>query len=191
MLDVKSGGEAAYIPSIAPESIRGRSHLEAFARSIHNNAVLYRGFPSKLHHEVPRWVETGALFHIRISVDREKEQSPLTTAQLAQALLDSVRFYETKQRWHITLFLLMPDHLHTLVSFASDESMSSAIGDWKQFQTRQHGIIWQEGYFDHRLRDDERGEQLSAKMNYIRQNPVAAGLCAKAEDWPWIIEQSV
>jgi len=45
-------------------------------------------------------------------------------------------------------------------------------------------VIWQEGYFDHRLRVDERGTQLSAKMDYIRQNPVAAGLCAKSEDWP-------
>jgi hypothetical protein len=48
--------------------------------------------------------------------------------------------------------------------------------------------VWQEGYFDHRLRNDERGEQLSAKMNYIRQNPVAAAWCAKAEDWPWVID---
>jgi REP element-mobilizing transposase RayT len=93
--------------------------------------VLYRGFPSKLHHEVPHWVETGALFHIRIAIDREKEQRQLIDVPLAQALLDSIRFYETKQRWYITLFLLMPDHLHALVSFASDESMSSIIGDWK------------------------------------------------------------
>jgi len=28
----------------------------------------------------------------------------------------------------------------------------------------------------------------AAKLNYIRQNPVAAGLCARAEDWPWIID---
>ena len=150
----------------------------------------YRGFPSKLHHEVPHWVETGALFHIRIAVDREKEQSPLTAAPLAQALLDSARFYETKQRWYITLFLLMPDHLHALLSFARDASMSNVIGDWKHFQTRTHHIIWQEGYFDHRLRDDERGEQLSAKMNYIRQNPVVAALCTRAEDWPWVIKRS-
>ncbi len=73
---------------------------------------------------------------------------------------------------------------------ASDESISNVIGDWKHFQTRKHGIVWQEGYFDHRLRDDERGEQLLAKMNYIRQNPVVAGLCARAEDWPWIIDRS-
>jgi putative transposase len=105
-------------------------------------------------------------------------------------LLDSAQFYQTKQRWHITLFLLMPDHFHALLSFAGEESMSKIVGDWKHFQTRKHGIIWQEGYFDHRLRDDERGEQLSAKVNYIRQNPVAVGLCTRSEDWPWIIERS-
>jgi putative transposase len=149
--------------------------------------MLYRGFPSKLHHEVPNWVEDGAVFHIRITIDREKEQQPLIAPLLAQALLDSARVYETKQRWHITVFLLMPDHIHALLSFARDQSMSRIIGDWKHFHAGQHAVKWQEGYFDHRLRHDERGEQLSAKMNYIRQNPVAAGLCAKAEDWPWII----
>jgi hypothetical protein len=67
--------------------------------------------------------------------------------------------------------------------------MSSVIGDWKHFHARKHGIMWQEGYFDHRLRYDERGEQLSAKLNYIRRNPVAAGLCANATDWPRVIER--
>jgi putative transposase len=149
--------------------------------------MLYRGFPSKLHHEVPSWVELGSLFHVRIALDRKTEQRPLIDAALGQSLLDSVRFYETKQRWHVTLFLLMPDHVHALLSFGQDESMSSVIGDWKHFQTRKHDVIWQEGYFDHRLRDDERGEQLSQKINYIRQNPVTAGLCTKAEDWPWVV----
>jgi hypothetical protein len=36
------------------------------------------------------------------------------------------------------------------------------------------------------LRDDERGEQLTAKIEYIRRNPVVAGLCARPEDWRWI-----
>jgi hypothetical protein len=132
--------------------------LEALRYPIQNGAMLYRGFPSKLHHEVPHWVEIGALFHIRIAIDREEDQRPLTTTPLAQALLDSARFYETKGRWYITLFLLMPDHLHALLSFASDDLMSKIVGDWKHFQSRKHGITWQEGYFDHRLRDDERGQ---------------------------------
>src|SRR4029077_18824724 len=101
--------------------------------------MLYRGFPSKLHHGVPCWVESGALFHIRVAIDREKQKSPLTATPFAQWLLDSARYYESKQRWHITLFLLMPDHLNGLLSFASDESMSTIVGDWKHFQSRKHG----------------------------------------------------
>ena len=149
---------------------------------------IYRGFPRRLHHTVPHWVEPGALFHIRIALDREKEQKALTDPQLAQGILDSAKFYEARLRWHITLFLVMPDHLHALLSFARDESMNEVIRDWKRFHARMNRVIWQEGYFDHRLRDDERGQQLSVNMNYIRQNPVAAGLCAKSEEWPWVID---
>jgi len=149
---------------------------------------IYRGFPERLHHRVPHWVQPGALFHIRVALDREKEQEAFTVPPLAPAILDSAKFYEAALRWHITLFVLMPDHLHALLSFAHGESMSELIRGWKRFHARTNHVTWQEGYFDHRLRADERGEQLSAKMNYIRQNPVAAGLCARAEDWPWVID---
>src|SRR5437867_4633390 len=148
----------------------------------------YRGFPERLHHGVPHWVEPGALFHIRIALDCEKEQKALIDPLLAHAILDSVKFYHFRMRWHISLFLLMPDHLHALLSFARDKSMSEVIRGWKRFHKRVNRVMWQEGYFDHRLRADERGTQVSAKMNYIRQNPVAAGLCARSEDWPWIID---
>jgi len=47
---------------------------------------IYRGFPQRLHHTVPHWVEPGALFHIRIALDREKEQRALTDPQLAQGI---------------------------------------------------------------------------------------------------------
>jgi len=150
--------------------------------------VIYRGFPERLHHRVPHWVEPGALFHIRIRLEREKGQKALTDPALGQTILDSAKFYEAKMRWHITLFLLMPDHLHAVLSFARSESMSEVIRDWKRFHNRVNHVIWQEGYFDHRLRADERGTQLTAKLNYIRQNPVVAGLCARAEDWPWVID---
>ena len=152
--------------------------------------MIYRGFPSKLHHDVPHWVEPNSLFHIRIRLDRDKQQTPLTDALLATTLLDSAEFYDSKFRWHIALFLLMPDHVHALLAFQRDASMSRVIGDWKHFHARKNRIEWQEGFFDHRLRDDERGEQLQAKVNYIRQNPVVAGLCASAEEWPWVIDRS-
>jgi hypothetical protein len=105
-------------------------------------------------------------------------------------LIESAKFYDRRQRWYVTVFMLVPDHIHALLSFARDASMSRVIGDWKHFHKHNHGVIWQEGYFDHRLRDDDRGEQLAEKINYIRNNPVAAALCARREEWPWWIERS-
>jgi len=149
---------------------------------------IYRGFPHRLHHTVPAWVDAGALFHIRLRFDRSVQQRALIDEQLGPILLDSVRFYEAKMRWHITLFLLMPDHIHTILSFGRWEAMSSVISDWKRFHQKHQNVGWQEGFFDHRLRNDERGEQLSAKLDYNRRNPVVAGLCASPEEWPWKID---
>ena len=112
---------------------------------------------------MPHWVEPGASFNVRIALDREKEQKGLTHPALAQAIFDSARFYETKTRWHIMIFLLMLDHLHAILSFARDQSMSNVIKDWKRFHARINHVFWQEGYFDHRLRADERGAPLAAK----------------------------
>ena len=119
----------------------------------------YRGFPKRLYHRVPHWVEPGARFHVRIRLDLAKPQSQLTDPCLGHAILDSAIFYEEKMRWHITLFLLMPDHLHAVLSFAPDESMSEVIRNWKRFHNRSSNVMWQEGYFDHRLRLDEHGTQ--------------------------------
>jgi putative transposase len=149
-----------------------------------------RWFPSKLYHAVPPWVDAGAISIFASHSIEGLNNHRLTSSAVAESLIESAKFYDRLQRWDITVFLLMPDHIHALLSFHRDTSMSRVIGDWKRFQRHQHGIVWQEGYFDHRLRDDERGEQLVEKMNYIRQNPIAAGLCAKVEEWPWWIERS-
>ena len=150
----------------------------------------YLGFPQRLRHQVPDWVEQGAIFHVRMRIDPKKQLQPLTTPELAEAVLASARLYEQRLHWFLTVFVLMPDHLHALVSFPGDKALSVTIGNWKRFHRVNSGIKWQEGYFDHRLRDDERGEQLQLKIDYLRRNPVAAGLCAKCEDWPWVHPRS-
>jgi hypothetical protein len=44
---------------------------------------------------------------------------------------------------------------------------------------------WQKTFFDHLLRSSE---SYSEKWNYVRENPVRAGLVASAEDWPYVGE---
>jgi putative transposase len=43
-------------------------------------------------------------------------------------------------------------------------------------------VAWQRSFFDHRLRHDESE---SDKYEYIRQNPVRAGLVRDADEWPY------
>jgi len=85
-------------------------------------------------------------------------------------------------RWHITLFLLMPDHLHAVLSFPRDKAMSDLVREWKRYHTRTNHVIWQEGFFDHLLR---RNESYSQKWNYVRENPVRARLVKSVADWPY------
>jgi len=142
---------------------------------------MYHGFGGRLYHEVPAWVREDAIFHLRVRC--EPESPRLTEPAVAQALLASAKFYHARQRWWVHLFLLMPDHWHALLSFGPRHSMSKTLGDWKGYHAKKTGIVWQEGYFDHRLRNHLA--ELDAKDAYIRQNPLVKGWCAKAEDWPW------
>ena len=70
-----------------------------------------------------------------------------------------------------------------LVSFPSAKPMARVIAEWKKFIARTIGIRWQRDFFDHRLRKEEN---FRAKEDYIRMNPVRAGLVSKPEDWPYV-----
>ena len=138
--------------------------------------------PGRLWHGVPVWVDPGnAVYHVRVRLDR-RGATALTDPGLARQLLESVVLYALNDRWWPHLFLLMPDHWHALLTFPPEASMSRVIGDWKRWHTRVHHVVWQDGYFDHRLRHDESFEHAVA---YITNNPVALGLCPMADDWPW------
>ena len=41
---------------------------------------------------------------------------------------------------------------------------------------------WQRGFFDHVMRN---AESYSEKWHYVGENPVRAGLVARAENWPY------
>ena len=59
---------------------------------------IYQSFPERLHHRVPYWVEPGSLFHVRIALDRKKEQRVLMDPLLGPGILDSAKFYEARLR---------------------------------------------------------------------------------------------
>ena len=141
--------------------------------------------PRRLDHTVPPWVKSASIFHIRIRTSRPWSES-LIEGMLTQTLLDSVSIYQRQNTWNCHLFLLMPDHLHALLSFNPSKSMSRIIGNWKSYHAKTLGIQWQDNYFDHRIRNEK---ERSLKYSYILNNPVAKGLCPSIDQWPWKIEK--
>ena len=87
--------------------------------------------------------------------------------------------------WFVRLWLLMPDHLHALISFPRDKIPTKVIANWKEIIAKKTQVTWQRDFFDHRLRSDESHEE---KAHYIRQNPARKGLVTKPEDWKFVWE---
>ncbi len=141
---------------------------------------------AQLPHRVPDWVKPGAVFFITICTV-QRHVNTLATPQSGPALLDSFAHYHGQQVWWGHLLVLMPDHMHALLSVAPDHRLDRTVRAWKSYQTQRIGIAWQSGFFDHRIRD---GASLDEKAAYIRMNPVRAGLVPRPEDWPWTWEPS-
>jgi REP-associated tyrosine transposase len=85
-------------------------------------------------------------------------------------------------------YVIMPDHVHLFVRGDYNFRLGPWIGALKQelakaaALSRAKGQIWEEGFFDHILRSNE---SYSQKWNYVRENPVRAGLAKSAADWPY------
>ena len=83
---------------------------------------------------------------------------------------------------HARLVLAMPDHLHGLIAFPGIKSMTRVMADFKTWVAKSAEVKWQRDFFEHRMRGMESAAE---KANYIRNNPVRAGLVSRPEDWPY------
>lgn len=95
-------------------------------------------------------------------------------------------------------YVVMPDHLHLFVSGSQEFCLEQWGRMLKLCLGRATGRrralrrsastsnalleIWERGFFDHVIRN---AESYAEKWEYVRQNPVRAGLVERAEDWPY------
>ncbi len=116
-----------------------------------------REYPGRLRHDVPGWVKAGAVFHVRIRVAPEPA-IPLTEPALAAQLLAAVKRYHESGRWWCRLVVLMPDHLHAMLSFPEHgPGMAATVRDWKRGTARFQGVEWQTNFFRSSPAFGERG----------------------------------
>ena len=95
---------------------------------------------------------------------------------------------QTSHNVAVGRYVIMPDHIHFFVAGDPDFKLGAWVGTLKRIvakrvaSPRSKDFVWQRGFFDHILRSSE---SYSEKWNYVRDNPVRAGLVKTAEDWPY------
>lgn len=113
----------------------------------------------------------------RIPIFRQK-----TTVQL---FIETLTHYRDQKKFLLHEFVIMPDHIHVLLTPAPEISLERAVQFIKggfSFRLETRGPIWQASFTNHRVRDLEDFE---SHRRYIRMNPVRAGLVERAEKYPY------
>ena len=99
------------------------------------------------------------------------------------------RVIERTRRTHNFLlyaYVLMPEHIHLLLSEPKNHSLSSTIrvikGESSKLLKGKRSPFWQPRYYDFNVFTTRKFKE---KIQYIHRNPVTRGLVSKSEDYPW------
>ena len=175
--------DRGYLPHYDPGSIvqfvtfRLAGSLQ---RNVLNNykALAERRLISEIeyHRLVERYLDSG------------KGKLLLQNASVAAMIEDNLLYFHTK-RYILIAWVIMPNHVHLLLRPIENVSLSVIIHSIKSFTANRanhllglKGKFWSNDYFDRYIRNREHFDKTIA---YIHNNPVKAGLCLRAADWPF------
>jgi putative transposase len=127
------------------------------------------------------------IFFVTSKTDQGK--ALLQSERMANLLIDVLRRYVAEHKFRVIEFVVMPDHFHILLGLDETMKVEKAVqlikGNFSFRAKKEFGIqgeIWQRGFSDVRIRTRD---SLLNHIEYIRQNPVKAGLAVSAEEYPY------
>ncbi len=148
--------------------------------------------PDVTRRNLPHWQIGGAWYFITFRT-RGIALTPAARDAVADAIL-----FNHNQKYALAAAVIMPDHVHRLLMpLGRNEkeyySLSEFLGPLKGFSAMRvnrligrSGGLWLDESFDRIVRDE--GEW-SEKFDYIRNNPVKAGLAEKPAEYPWLLDR--
>jgi putative transposase len=145
--------------------------------------------PTEDHHtrdlRKGRFSESGRIYLLTSVVHN---RTPIfAELKIGRLLIAELRAAETEGLVQSLAWVVMPDHLHWLVTLQSDSLSAlmqrikgrSAISINRALASQ--GQIWQRGFHDHALRNED---DVHATARYVVANPLRAKLVEKIGDYP-------
>jgi len=118
-----------------------------------------------------------------------ERRSLFQSERMARLFLKVLSGYRAQRRYLLHAFVLMPDHFHALISVPGGMSVERAMqlikGGFSYRAKKELGIqgeIWQRGFSDEYVAD---AAGFRARIAYVRENPVRAGLARVPEAFPY------
>jgi len=91
-----------------------------------------------------------------------------------------------KYEFSVYGYVVMPEHVHLLVSEPERATLATALKAIKQSVARRRvkagEHFWQGRYYDFNVGTPQKRVE---KLKYIHRNPVHRGLVERPEDWRW------
>src|ERR1700761_6975953 len=122
-----------------------------------------------------------------ITISCYHRQSFLNTSASRDMFVETLEETRQKYEFRVAGYVVMPEHVHLLVSEPNVGTLSTVLQVVKQRTTRKvndviKGQMWQRRFYDFNVFTQEKQTE---KLLYIHENPVKRGLVLSAEDWKW------
>lgn len=131
----------------------------------------------------------GMIFHRTFFITTVTwQRTPLFhNPQRAELMIEMLEHYQEQKKYELHEFVIMPDHLHLLLTPAADISLERAVqlikgGFSYRLGKAKRCLVWQESFTNHRIRD---AQDYAHHAEYIRMNPVRARLVERPELYPY------
>lgn len=108
----------------------------------------------------------------------------LTTPECRHLIESALERIRLRYSFVVAGYVIMPEHVHLLVSEPRLATLAVAIQALKLSvaRRRSESPFWQARYYDFNVHSEEKRVE---KLRYLHRNPVVRGRVAKPEDWPW------
>jgi len=108
---------------------------------------------------------------------------------VCEIVIETLLHYRDQHNYLLHSFVLMPDHIHLLLTPGRNIALERAVQLIKGGSARRisqalnfHLPVWQRGFTDHRIRDVQDYEN---HLRYIEVNPVRRNLVLSDREYPW------